>query len=295
MAPRSASRTLASASDGCRRGVEGTWRSGSNAGGRHSRRRRRRRRRLQPADRRRRRREPGVAQHRRLLHRARLLDGLHELGRQLTQSTALWIGTSCLAVFVVLLPLIGWLSDHLGRRPLLIASCVGYAAMRCWAILFLDGLVGQCRLAIAAQLLMVLLYVPYAGTCPAFYAEIFPTHVRYTAFVERLQYRGRNLRRVCAVHRHISGAGDTQRPRAGFLCHHRGARDPRHPAPNEGDRVHPAAFTLIGDCRRILKLQVCRSSAFLFSEAIRASMPLVRSIKENSERRVATSLIALSR
>jgi MHS family proline/betaine transporter-like MFS transporter len=28
---------------------------------------------------------------------------------------------------------------------------------------------------------MVLLYVPYAGTCPAFYAEIFPTRVRYTA------------------------------------------------------------------------------------------------------------------
>jgi hypothetical protein len=31
------------------------------------------------------------------------------------------------------------------------------------------------------QLLMVPLYVPYAGACPAFYAEIFPTRVRYTA------------------------------------------------------------------------------------------------------------------
>jgi hypothetical protein len=49
------------------------------------------------------------------------------------------------------------------------------------------------------------------------------------------------------------------------------------------------------DYRRMSSRQVCRSSAFLFSEAIRASMPLVRSIKENSERRVATSLIALSR
>ena len=28
---------------------------------------------------------------------------------------------------------------------------------------------------------MVLLYVPYAGACPAFHAEIFPTRVRYTA------------------------------------------------------------------------------------------------------------------
>ena len=40
---------------------------------------------------------------------------------------------------------------------------------------------GNIGLAITAQLLMVLLYVPYAGACPAFYAEIFPTRVRYTA------------------------------------------------------------------------------------------------------------------
>jgi MHS family proline/betaine transporter-like MFS transporter len=36
-------------------------------------------------------------------------------------------------------------------------------------------------LAAAAQLLMIVLYVPYAGACPAYYAEIFPTRVRYTA------------------------------------------------------------------------------------------------------------------
>jgi MHS family proline/betaine transporter-like MFS transporter len=40
---------------------------------------------------------------------------------------------------------------------------------------------GSIGLAVVAQLLMVLLYVPYAGACPAFYAEIFPTRVRYTA------------------------------------------------------------------------------------------------------------------
>jgi len=98
---------------------------------------------------------------------------------KLPQNTALWIGTSCLAVFVLLLPFMGWLSDQVGRRPLLIASCVGYAVLG--YPFFLMASSGNAGLAALAQLLMILLYVPYAGACPAFYAEIFPTRVRYTA------------------------------------------------------------------------------------------------------------------
>jgi MHS family proline/betaine transporter-like MFS transporter len=98
---------------------------------------------------------------------------------RLPQSTALWIGTPCLAVFVVLMPLMGWLSDRLGRRPLLITSCIGYAVFG--YPFFLMAASGNTGLAVVAQLLMVLLYVPYAGACPAYYAEIFPTRVRYTA------------------------------------------------------------------------------------------------------------------
>ena len=73
----------------------------------------------------------------------------------------------------------GWLSDRIGRRPLLIFSCVAYAVLG--YPFFLMAASGNLMLAILAQLLMVLLYVPYAGTCPAYYAEIFPTRVRYTA------------------------------------------------------------------------------------------------------------------
>jgi hypothetical protein len=64
-------------------------------------------------------------------------------------------------------------------RPLLITSCIGYAVLG--HPFFLMAASGSIELAVVAQLLMVLLYVPYAGACPAFYAEIFPTRVRYTA------------------------------------------------------------------------------------------------------------------
>src|SRR5215469_1439447 len=98
---------------------------------------------------------------------------------RVSQTTALWIGTACLAVFVLLLPLIGLLSDHIGRRPLLITSCIGYIVLGFPFFWLATG--GYVELAAAAQLLMVLFYVPYAGASPALYAEIFPTRVRYTA------------------------------------------------------------------------------------------------------------------
>src|ERR1700730_6218204 len=92
---------------------------------------------------------------------------------KLPQGTVLWIGTGCLAVFVALLPLMGWLSDRVGRRPLLLFSCIGYAVFG--YPFFLMASSGSVALAILAQLLMVVLYAPYAGTCRAFYTEILPS------------------------------------------------------------------------------------------------------------------------
>jgi hypothetical protein len=61
---------------------------------------------------------------------------------------------------------------------------------------------------------MVLLYAPYAGACPAFSAEIFPTRVRYTALSI-----GYNI--AIALFDDVFGAGDRQQPRASRLSHHR--------------------------------------------------------------------------
>jgi len=98
---------------------------------------------------------------------------------KLPQRTALWIGTTCLAVFVILIPFMGALSDRIGRKPLLIGSCIGYAILA--YPLFVLASSGDVTNAFIAQLAMVVMLSPYAGACPATYSELFPTRIRYTA------------------------------------------------------------------------------------------------------------------
>jgi MFS transporter, MHS family, proline/betaine transporter len=95
------------------------------------------------------------------------------------QPTAQLIGTICLAIFIVLIPFAGMLSDRIGRRPQLMISCVGFALLG--YPFFLLASSGHAGLAFLAQLLMVAFLSLYAGCCPAAYAELFPTQVRYTA------------------------------------------------------------------------------------------------------------------
>ncbi len=98
---------------------------------------------------------------------------------KMPRGTALWIGTTCLLAFVVAVPVMGALSDRIGRRPLFIASCVGYIVLA--YPLFLLASTGVPAYAFMAQLILVLLLALYAGPGPAVYCELFPTRVRYTA------------------------------------------------------------------------------------------------------------------
>jgi len=98
---------------------------------------------------------------------------------KLPPSSALWIGTSCLLVFVILIPIWGALSDRIGRKPLLLLSCVGYIVLA--YPLFMLASSGNAKLALIAQMVMILLLSFYSGACPAVYSEILPTRVRYTA------------------------------------------------------------------------------------------------------------------
>jgi hypothetical protein len=116
---------------------------------------------------------------------------------KLPQSTALWIGTSCLVVFVVLLPLMGWLSDWLGRRPLL-----DYLLSRLrspWLSIFLMASSGNIALAVAAQLADDFALRALCRRLPGPLCRDLPDAGALYRVVDRLQYGGRDLWRVRAV------------------------------------------------------------------------------------------------
>ncbi len=97
----------------------------------------------------------------------------------LSATQAMWIGTASLAVFVVLIPIWGALSDRIGRKPLLLLSAGGYIVLSFPLLMMASS--GSVTLAFAAQLIMIVFLSFFSGPCPAAYSELFPTRVRYTA------------------------------------------------------------------------------------------------------------------
>jgi MFS family permease len=78
----------------------------------------------------------------------------------------------------VTIPVIGAISDRVGRRPLYLAGAIGVAA---WSWIFFDLIAsrseGKIILAIVVGLVLhALMYSPQA----AFFSELFGTSVRYT-------------------------------------------------------------------------------------------------------------------
>jgi MHS family proline/betaine transporter-like MFS transporter len=98
---------------------------------------------------------------------------------KLAPGTALEINTVSLLAFVILIPFAGALSDRVGRRPLLMASCLGFILLT--YPLFLMAASGGLLWCWVMQLTLVFFLALYSGAGPATYAELFPTRVRYTA------------------------------------------------------------------------------------------------------------------
>jgi MHS family proline/betaine transporter-like MFS transporter len=97
----------------------------------------------------------------------------------LSSAAALWSNTAGLFLLMVAIPPFGLLSDRVGRKPLLIASCIAFIVLP--YPLFAAMLAGASFTTIlAVQLLVALAIALYSGAGAAAICEIFPTRARTT-------------------------------------------------------------------------------------------------------------------
>ena len=97
---------------------------------------------------------------------------------KMAPSDALLINTIGLVGLAIATPFIGAWSDRIGRKPLLIASCVGFIVLAYPGYWLASG--GQFWTVLVVQVILVLLVCTFSACGPATYAELFPTRVRYS-------------------------------------------------------------------------------------------------------------------
>jgi MFS transporter, MHS family, proline/betaine transporter len=98
---------------------------------------------------------------------------------KLTPSAALWSNTIGLLALMVCIPVMGRLSDRVGRKPLLLACCIAFILVPYPMFTYLLSGVSYGEL-IAVQILFAVLISMFSGPGPAAIAEIFPTRSRST-------------------------------------------------------------------------------------------------------------------
>lgn len=97
----------------------------------------------------------------------------------LTQTQALTSNSIALVVLVLATPYFGWLSDRIGRKPLLLACCIGFAILG----YPLFRLILESRsfyTVLSIQILFNLFIAAFSGAGPAALCELFPTKSRTT-------------------------------------------------------------------------------------------------------------------
>ena len=97
----------------------------------------------------------------------------------MSRTTMLWVAIAANAVALVSQPLLGMLSDRIGRKPVFIGGAIGSAA----GIFLYFAAIGTGNVAMIFLAGILLMGGVYAGTnaiWPAFYAEMFSSRVRYS-------------------------------------------------------------------------------------------------------------------
>ncbi|QKJ87612.1 MFS transporter [Paramixta manurensis] len=97
---------------------------------------------------------------------------------KLSQTQALFSNAVALLVFSILLPCGGFLSDKIGRKPMMITGSLLIVLLSFPAFWLLTSqtLLG----AMAAQVLLAILLSIFGGGSYTFFVELFPTHSRFT-------------------------------------------------------------------------------------------------------------------
>lgn len=97
----------------------------------------------------------------------------------LTRPEALWASSIALLVQVAAIPLAGALSDRVGRRRLLLTSCISTAVLS-YPILSVMSSTGGFGVVLTLQICLALLFALFSGPGPAAICEMFPTRLRTT-------------------------------------------------------------------------------------------------------------------
>lgn len=96
----------------------------------------------------------------------------------LPESQVLTANTVALFALLVLTPLSGLVSDKIGRRPMFLASALGYVFLSYPLFRFLSS--GTLAAAVLAGLAFAAINGVYSGCMAATMVELFPTRTRYT-------------------------------------------------------------------------------------------------------------------
>ncbi|CEJ11810.1 MFS transporter [Phreatobacter sp. AB_2022a] len=98
----------------------------------------------------------------------------------ISAGTAYYSSAAAAVVLTLLTPFAGWLSDVVGRKPVLLVSAIGYGLFSYPLFQYLVAAPSGMSLAVT-QCISAALLGFYAGPLCAVLAELFPTKVRFTA------------------------------------------------------------------------------------------------------------------
>jgi MFS transporter, MHS family, proline/betaine transporter len=99
---------------------------------------------------------------------------------KIAPSTALGSTTIAALINVTCLPFAGMLSDRIGRKPMMMASALGFLVLAYPLFFLVTSRPGFATLLLA-QAVAAFLYSMFNGVASAALCELFPTSVRYTA------------------------------------------------------------------------------------------------------------------